>query len=244
MVLMALPPSCALTCLRLSCRVSCSYHDTAVSDPASQSAAAAQHRAATAQQSAPSPSVHSIRAGEHGPHMVCLPGYGAGAAFFYRNLQGLSQHAQVHLVDPLGTGLSARPDFTCRNRADTERWFIDSLEGWRKAQGLERMVLVGHSLGGYLSTAYALQHPERVQHLILVCPAGVVRSALSLHPSLHAPLRAPGAQRCGAGRAARMFGAADAPSASALHVAVGQRPVRHGHAGAHERRQAATMPHA
>eukprot|EP00967_Tisochrysis_lutea_P084670 scaffold118492_cov19-Tisochrysis_lutea.AAC.1 len=35
------------------------------------------------------------------------------------------------------------------------------------------MVLVGHSLGGYLSACYALKYPEHVEHLILVCPAGV-----------------------------------------------------------------------
>eukprot|EP00983_Pelagomonas_calceolata_P013496 431739-Pelagomonas_calceolata.AAC.2 len=40
------------------------------------------------------------------------------------------------------------------------------------------MVLVGHSLGGYLSACYALKYPEHVEHLILVCPAGVVRFKL------------------------------------------------------------------
>ena len=38
--------------------------------------------------------------------------------------------------------------------------------------GLERFVLVGHSLGGFISTAYTLRHPEAVVHLVLADPWG------------------------------------------------------------------------
>lgn len=55
----------------------------------------------------------------------------------------------------------------------SEEFFISSLESWRKSQQLDRFILVGHSLGGYLATRYALRYPEHVQKLILVSPAGV-----------------------------------------------------------------------
>jgi pimeloyl-ACP methyl ester carboxylesterase len=35
------------------------------------------------------------------------------------------------------------------------------MEGWRRAVGLEKFILLGHSMGGNLSAAYALKYPER-----------------------------------------------------------------------------------
>ena len=42
------------------------------------------------------------------PPLVCLPGYGAGAAFFFRNFPSLCQHFRTYAVDPLGTGMSGQ----------------------------------------------------------------------------------------------------------------------------------------
>lgn len=51
--------------------------------------------------------MHTIVGGAVGtPSMVLVPGYGAGAGFFFRNMRALCSHFRVHAVDLLGTGLS------------------------------------------------------------------------------------------------------------------------------------------
>lgn len=105
--------------------------------------------------------------------LVYIPGYGAGGAFMFRMLDALSAGFRTYLTDLLGTGLSGRPPYKAKNTEESEAFFVESLSEWKKQQGLDKMVLVGHSLGGYLSAVYAMKHPEDIQHLILVCPAGI-----------------------------------------------------------------------
>lgn len=40
---------------------------------------------------------------------------------------------------------------------ETEAWFIDSFEEWRKAKNLSNFILLGHSFGGYVAAKYALK---------------------------------------------------------------------------------------
>jgi proline iminopeptidase len=47
---------------------------------------------------------------------------------------------------------------------------IDDLDRVRAYFGLEMVALLGHSWGGLLAMEYALRHPERVSHLILMNP--------------------------------------------------------------------------
>lgn len=124
----------------------------------------------------PSPEhrMHTVSCGDEGrPPVVLMHGYAAGLGFYFKNLEALSQHYRLHCVDWLGKGLSGRPAFRARGTAEAEAFFVDALEEWRRGMGLERFILVGHSIGGYLSAQYALRHPERVEKLVLVGPAGV-----------------------------------------------------------------------
>ncbi|PFH52663.1 hypothetical protein AMATHDRAFT_2057 [Amanita thiersii Skay4041] len=130
------------------------------------------------------------------PPAVLLHGYGAGLGFFFRNFHSLGQWAgqhrsAVYAVDWLGMGRSARPSFSVKAKRDdipgrvleAESFFIDSLEQWRAKVGLEKMTLIGHSLGAYFSVAYALKYPSRVSKLILLSPAGVPRGPNTTVPS-------------------------------------------------------------
>lgn len=122
------------------------------------------------------------------PPAVVLHGYGAGLGFFFQNFPSLAQWAgrrgsSVYALDWLGMGRSARVPFTVKAKRDdvpgrvseAESFFVDSLEEWREKMGLEKMTLVGHSLGAYFSVVYALKYPTRVNRLILLSPAGVPR---------------------------------------------------------------------
>lgn len=106
------------------------------------------------------------------PTLVMVHGYGASQGFFFRNFDALARRFRVIAIDQLGWGGSSRPDFTCKSTEETEAWFIDSFEEWRKAKNLSNFILLGHSVGGYVAAKYALKHPEHIQHLILVGPVG------------------------------------------------------------------------
>ncbi len=116
--------------------------------------------------------------------IVLAHGYGAGSGFFYQNIKAMAQvpDSRLYVLDWLGMGRSSRPTFHIPHAeaknvdtrvAAAENFFISSLEEWRAKMGLEKMVLVGHSLGGYLSLAYALRYPSRVERLVLVSPVGI-----------------------------------------------------------------------
>ena len=70
-----------------------------------------------------------------------------------------------------------RDDIPGRVR-EAKAFFVDSLEEWG-----EKMTLVGHSLGAYMSVAYALGHPTGVSRLVLLSLAGVPRDPNTTVPS-------------------------------------------------------------
>ncbi|KAJ4353470.1 uncharacterized protein N0V89_005199 [Didymosphaeria variabile] len=128
-------------------------------------------------------------------NLVMLHGYGAGLGFFYRNYEALSRAEgwKVYSLDLLGMGRSSRPAFKIHAKdkegkiTEAENWFIDALEEWRIKRGLERFTLLGHSLGGYLATAYALKYPGRLNKLILASPVGIPEDPYAVNEAMPEP---------------------------------------------------------
>ena len=112
--------------------------------------------------------------------LVCMHGFATGLGIYYAALPALASRwrGRVFALDSLGCGLSSRPKWCLGHGQDclvedAENFFIDGLERWRASMRIEKMVLMGHSLGGYLAVAYAERHPDRVERLVLVSAVGV-----------------------------------------------------------------------
>jgi len=103
--------------------------------------------------------------------IVMLHGFAAGIAFWLMNLEEISEHRPLYAIDLLGFGRSSRPAFSTDAKT-IEQQFVDSIEKWRELMGIDSMILLGHSFGGFLATSYAMKYPDRIEHLILADPWG------------------------------------------------------------------------
>jgi 2-hydroxy-6-oxonona-2,4-dienedioate hydrolase len=105
--------------------------------------------------------LHYNEAGTGHP-VILLHGSGAGAtgwSNFWRNIGPLSEHFRVLAVDMPGWGRSDAVAPEDNNHVSALVEFMDAL-------GIEKAALVGNSMGGVTVMAMAVQHPERVSHVI------------------------------------------------------------------------------
>jgi pimeloyl-ACP methyl ester carboxylesterase len=107
------------------------------------------------------------RAGSGAP-LVLLHGIGSGAGSWLRQLQGLSGGYTVLAWNAPGYGDSAHLPQEAPAAAD----YAARVWAWLDALGIERVHLVGHSLGALMAGAAARLAPARVARLTLLAPAG------------------------------------------------------------------------
>ena len=106
--------------------------------------------------------LHYVTEGR-GPAVILLHGLGGFAESWRHNIPALARVATVFAVDLPGFGRSSKPPARYR-LGDSAR----ALHGFAQAMGLDRVAIVGHSLGAAVGLTYALTHPARVERIALL----------------------------------------------------------------------------
>jgi N-formylmaleamate deformylase len=110
--------------------------------------------------------LHTLSYGDSGGDLLILPGITSPAAVWEFVAAPLARRHRVHVTDLRGRGYSAAPPgstFTLADYAGDVVAVIASL-------GLERPLILGHSLGARVAAALAVEHPQLVDRLMLVEP--------------------------------------------------------------------------
>lgn len=118
---------------------------------------------------------------EHLP-LLMLHGGGPGASAwsnFGPALAGFAASYRTLLVDQPGFGSSDKPPVV----GNYYRFSADAVVALMDALGLERVHLLGNSLGGGTAMRLALIHPDRVGRLILMGPGGLSLNLFHADPT-------------------------------------------------------------
>lgn len=98
-----------------------------------------------------------------GPVILCLHGRWGRAQTFFAFMQQYGDRYRVIAPDQRGHGLSGKPvsRYTAEEMAEDIVMLLDYL-------GIERVILVGHSMGGRIAGHIAALYPTRVEALVLL----------------------------------------------------------------------------
>ncbi len=103
-----------------------------------------------------------------GPALLLLHGLGCDHTTWSPVIATLAKRYTVIAPDLLGHGQSAKPraDYSVGGYANGMRDLLTVL-------GIDKVTVVGHSLGGGVAMQFAYQFPERTERLVLVAPGGL-----------------------------------------------------------------------
>jgi pimeloyl-ACP methyl ester carboxylesterase len=100
-----------------------------------------------------------------GPAVLLTHGFAASARMFAGNVDALAKDHTVITGDLRGHGGSDYPD---DQSAYSATLTLEDMAALLDVAGAGRAVLIGHSLGGYLSLEFNVRFPDRVAALVLV----------------------------------------------------------------------------
>jgi pimeloyl-ACP methyl ester carboxylesterase len=115
-------------------------------------------------------SIYYVSAGEqqsNKPALLLVHGFGASTDHWRKNIVRLQEQFQVWAIDLLGFGRSAKP-----NQEYSGNLWREQLHDFITEIIRQPTVLVGNSLGGYVSLCVAAAYPQSTAGLILLNSAG------------------------------------------------------------------------
>ncbi|MDQ8044646.1 MAG: alpha/beta hydrolase, partial [Solirubrobacteraceae bacterium] len=103
-----------------------------------------------------------------GPVVICVHGLSGNWMNWLENIPQLAREHRVIAIDLPGFGRSPMPQSEI-----TIGLYADVLIALLHKLGLQTATLIGNSMGGQISAKLAIEHPELIDRLVLVSPAGV-----------------------------------------------------------------------
>jgi pyruvate dehydrogenase E2 component (dihydrolipoamide acetyltransferase) len=116
----------------------------------------------------PAGSIRYAKRGEGVETIVLVHGFGGDLDNWLFNIDALAAKARVYALDLPGHGQSSKAIGEASLAG-----LSSALTGFMDAVGIDSAHLIGHSMGGATALRTALDAPERVKSLTLVCSAGL-----------------------------------------------------------------------
>jgi pimeloyl-ACP methyl ester carboxylesterase len=117
--------------------------------------------------------VHYVDIGAGASGFVCVHGMGGSWQLFTEILPSLARHGRAIALDLPGFGGSQMPATPI-----TLELLCDTAAQLAREVGLERVIFIGHSMGGPIALRFATRHPALVDSLILLAGAAKTFSTL------------------------------------------------------------------
>ncbi len=109
--------------------------------------------------------LHYLESGRAGAPVLCfLHGGAAHAHWFDRITPSFADRFHVIALDQRGHGESAWAEPPAYGTADFTGDLLELMDGL----GVERMTVIGHSMGGHNAMTFSAWHPERVSALVII----------------------------------------------------------------------------
>lgn len=121
-------------------------------------------------------------------HVLFIHGLGASSLAWRDIPDALSEYFHTITLDLIGFGASEKPENADYTIKGFSKFILDFLiERIRiKEKEHKKISIVGHSLGGYIATQFAIENKEMVEKLVLIDSSGLLEGPTPLLKDYHA----------------------------------------------------------